>query len=109
MTNYLAVDHHCERGAIKRQHGRLRSQCPAEVDIVRSGNVSALSWSIDAAEGLRGKGVVDGDRLGSQIYLATGLIVGDGMDLVCAVPRSSGATRIREKVRKHLVAPTSPV
>src|SRR5260370_19983932 len=109
MTDYLTVDHHRESGAINWHHSGLRSQCPAEVDIVRSGNVSALSRSIDAAEGLRGKGIVNGDRFVSEVDLVACLIMSDSVDLVCAVPRSAGAACIGEEVGKHLVAPTGSV
>jgi hypothetical protein len=99
MPDYLTVDYHCERGAINWHHSGLRSQCPAEVNIVRSGNVTALSRRIDAAEGFRGQGVIDGDRFGSEVDLVADLIMGDSVDLVGAVPGSAGAASIRQEVR----------
>src|SRR5258708_7564185 len=102
MANCLAVNHHCERGAVSWHHGGLRSQCPAEVDIVRAGNASALRRSIDAAERLRCESVRDGDRLDSKVYLVAGLIMGDRVDLVRAVPGCAGTASVGEEVGKHL-------
>src|SRR5258706_5135357 len=109
MTNYLPMDHHRDGGPVDGQHGRLRSQRPTKIYVIRAGYCSALSRSIDAAKWFRRKRVIDRDRFGSQVDLISSFVVCDGMNLVSAISSRAGSAGIRQEVGEHLVAPTGPV
>ncbi len=53
--------------------------------------------------------VVNCDRLGSKIQLATSLVKGDSVQLVSAVTWRAGAAGIGQEVGEHLITPTGPV
>src|SRR5258708_29410650 len=101
MSDELPVDYHSDGRAVDWNYVGILGQGPAEIKIGVTRWRSALTRRINVAEWFRRVRVVYGDGLGAEIHGHAGIVVCNGVQLLNAVARRSGASRFAEEVARH--------